>query len=181
VIILIAGIHAVGKSFLTEPLARQLGVRHATASQLIREQRGIANWGQDKKLADADANQTALIAAVKRIRASGQALLLDGHFVLRNAAGGFFAIDKSAYMDLGIDAVLLLEAESNAILNRLRERGDHSWSKRELEEFSAAEATRAHDVASSLSVPFQSVRSPSNEAFKDAVVSLLNATKGNDR
>jgi len=171
-IILIAGIHAVGKSYLAGPLAQSLGMRHATASQLIREQRGMETWGNDKKVEDADANQAALIAAVRRIRDNGETLLLDGHFMLRGVSGGFIAIDESVFRDLGVDAVLLLEADAGVVLDRLHARGDDSWSISELEKFATMEADRARSVASSIQIPFRLLISPSQDAFKDAVLSL---------
>ena len=39
--IFVAGIHGVGKTFLAQPAAARLGMRYATASQLIREERGV--------------------------------------------------------------------------------------------------------------------------------------------
>ena len=63
-VIFLAGVHGVGKGFLGTPVANSIGIVHLTASQLIREEKGQATWGIDKKTSDLDDNQLALIRAV---------------------------------------------------------------------------------------------------------------------
>ena len=63
-IVFVGGIHGVGKTYLGEPVAKTLGVRHATASQLIREERGLQSWGSDKRVSDINDNQRALVSAM---------------------------------------------------------------------------------------------------------------------
>lgn len=60
--IFVAGVHGAGKTFVTEPACQKLGFVHATASQLIREERGHATWDAAKVVSDVDQNQAALIA-----------------------------------------------------------------------------------------------------------------------
>ena len=79
--IFLAGAHGVGKTFLGRPVAKRLGLLHATASELIRQERGRATWNTDRRVTEVDENQEALIAAVQRLSAEGTAVLLDGHFV----------------------------------------------------------------------------------------------------
>ena len=64
----IAGIHGVGKTYLAKPAAVRLGMTYATASQLIREERGRASWDASKMVDDVASNQAALVAAVSRIK-----------------------------------------------------------------------------------------------------------------
>ena len=84
-IIFLAGVHGVGKGFLGAPVASSMGIAHLTASQLIRAEKGQVTWGTDKKTSDLDNNQLALIRAVAQRRLTHPAILLDGHFVLRDA------------------------------------------------------------------------------------------------
>lgn len=49
-VIFVAGVHGVGKGYIGIPVAVALGINHFTASQLIREEKGRATWGIDKKL-----------------------------------------------------------------------------------------------------------------------------------
>ena len=43
-VIFLAGVHGVGKTFLGKPVAESLGFKHATASDLIREELGGQSW-----------------------------------------------------------------------------------------------------------------------------------------
>lgn len=168
-----AGIHGVGKTFLAVPAAQQLGIQHATASQLIREERGMQSWRQDKQVIEVDSNQAALVSAVERIRADGQSLLLDGHFVLRGDKGAHIPIAESVFRDLRIDAVLLLENDIEVVFTQLTGRGDHSWSVAELTSFASDEAIHAANIASVLDLPFHVLRRTNLDGFKNAVETLL--------
>lgn len=172
-IIFVGGIHGAGKTYLGAPAALQLGIRHATASQLIREERGLQTWGADKRVAGIDENQAALVSATTRLRAEGQRLLLDGHFVLRETNGSFSEVDIQVFRDLQIGAVLLLETELNIVLNRLRERGDHSWSESELRLLADYEEAHARRVSSELCLPLRHLVSPTREEFVSALRVVL--------
>ncbi len=172
-IIFIAGIHGVGKTFLGAPVAQQLGIRHATASQLIREERGLQSWGADKRVSGLDENQAALISATKRLRSSGQKLLLDGHFVLRGTNGEFNEIAPQVFCDLQIGAVLLLEADIDVVIERLRVRGDTSWTPLELRTLAEREEVHARRVSSALGVAFRNFLAPSERQFGDAIEAII--------
>lgn len=172
-IIFVAGIHGVGKTFLGAPAAQQLGIRHATASQLIREERGLQSWGLDKRVSGLDENQAALISATKRLRCRGQRLLLDGHFVLRGTNGEFNEIDPQVFRDLQIGAVLLLEANIDVVIERLGVRGDTSWTSSELRTLAEREETHARRVSSALGIAFRSLHTPSKSQFGKMVEMIL--------
>lgn len=172
-IVFVGGIHGVGKTYLGAPAAQQLGVRHATASQLIREERGLQTWGTDKRVAGIDENQAALVSATTRLRAEGQRLLLDGHFVLRDANGSLNEVDVQVFRDLQIGAVLHLATELDVVQGRLRERGDHSWSKSELRMLADHEEAHAHRVSTELCLPLRKLFSPTSESFLTALRDIL--------
>lgn len=172
-IIFVAGIHGVGKTFLGAPVAQQLGIRHATASQLIRAERGMQSWGSDKRVKGIDENQAALISATRRLRSSGQKLLLDGHFVLRDTSGEFNEIGAQVFRSLQIGAVLLLEAELDTVAERLRARGDTSWASSDLGTFAEREKSHAQRVTSALGIEFRKLLAPSKEEFRDTIQSMI--------
>jgi adenylate kinase len=173
VIIFVAGIHGVGKTYLSVPIARQTGIRHATASQLIREERGMQSWGQDKRVSEVDDNQAALISSVGRIIVSGQTLLLDGHFVLRGGNGSDITIPEAVFRDLRVDAVLLVEGDVEVISRRLTARGDYSWNLDELVSLAIKEAAHALSITSALGIPLRVMKNPDLECFKNAVQEIL--------
>ena len=120
-VIFLAGVHGVGKGFLGAPVASSMGIAHLTASQLIREEKGQATWGLDKKTSDLDDNQLALIRAVSQRRLTHPSILLDGHFVLRDAQGVLTPLATSVFKELHLTGVILLtEAESVSLNCRLR-------------------------------------------------------------
>lgn len=177
-IVFVAGIHGVGKTHLGVPAAEHLGIRHATASQLIREGRGLQTWGIDKRVSTIDENQAALIAATALLRAEAPRLLLDGHFVLRGADGVLTELDIQVFRDLKIGAVLLLETELDVVLGRLRQRGDNSWSEWELRSLADSEKSHARRVSSELCVPLKHLVSPTYEEFVSTLRAVLDI---NDR
>jgi adenylate kinase len=172
-IVFVAGIHGVGKTFLGAPVAKQLGIPHVTASQLIREERGLQSWCVDKRVSEVDKNQAALISAANRQRSANKNLLLDGHFVLRLTNGEFDEIDTQVFRDLQIGAVLLLEAELDTVIGRLKARGDTSWTASELQILAKREEEHAYRVSSALNIPFRALHSPSERQFRYIVEAII--------
>jgi adenylate kinase len=158
--IFVAGIHGAGKTFATKPACQKLGLVHATASQLIKEERGLATWDGAKIVSDIDQNQVALISAARRIRDSGEMLVLDGHFVLRKAPGIHERLPVDVFKALECSSVLLIRSSVPILLERLRARQDKSWSEAELTEFSKAEDAWGTEVARVLGIPLRILDSP---------------------
>jgi len=167
--IFVGGVHAVGKTYVLGPACQQLGVRHASASQLIKEQRGLQSWTATRQVRDIDDNQRALVDAVKRIEGEGQRLVLDGHFVLRRSVNDHERIDPQTYMHLGVSGLILFEARIETILDRLHRRGDHSWDMPELSAFAHSELTHAQTVASQLGLELVVLSMPSVSQVCDAI------------
>lgn len=174
-IVFVGGIHGVGKTYLGAPVAKQLGMRHATASQLIREERGLQSWGTDKRVEGINENQAALISATNRLRSSGQRLLLDGHFVLRGTDGEITEIDTQVFRDLRIGAIFLLHATVDVVFERLRARGDTSWTEVELQHLTEREEAHARRVSTELGVAYRHLNAPSHREFGDAISAILDA------
>lgn len=171
-ILLLAGAHAVGKTFLGQPVAELLGIRHVTASALIREELGSANWDDSKRVQNVDKNQEALISAVSRIADSGGMLLLDGHFVLRNGVGGLVPLPVEVFKRLGINGTILLEAPANIVSSRLAERGA-SQSLTDIEELASAELVHAEQTCSVLGIPLIRLSSPTEDHLRSAIERLI--------
>ena len=55
--IFVAGVHGAGKTIATKPACETLGLTYATASQLIREERGQASWDATKMVLEAQAGR----------------------------------------------------------------------------------------------------------------------------
>jgi len=171
--VFIAGVHGVGKTYLAKPAAVRLALRYATASQLIREERGHASWDTAKKVDEIADNQAALIKAVARINASGQTLLLDGHLVLRKAIREHERLPDVVFRDLGCSAIILLTCRVSTVLERLSARGDVSWSEVEMRAFANAEHEHAEIVASALHIPLSILNAPTIDEFDSTLRHML--------
>lgn len=151
--IFVAGIHGAGKTYSTQIACQNLGLVHATASELIREERGRSSWNTSKIVSEIEQNQQALVSAARRIREAGTTLVLDGHFVLRQAPGKHQKLSVDIFRDLECSSILLIQTPISEVLERLRDREDMSWSEEELSIFSEAENMHSADIADSLNIP----------------------------
>lgn len=169
----VAGVHAVGKTFALTPACKDLGLRHATASQLIREQRGLVNWTTSRTVDDVDENQRALVAAVRRLEANGEKIVLDGHFVLRRHVDVHEEISIGTFAELAIRGVILLESPAATVLTRLQARGDDTWTIGEIADFADKERRHAGSVCGALGVPLIGLDSPTELELCRAIIGLL--------
>jgi adenylate kinase len=169
--VFVAGIHAVGKSFLCAQAAGAGGWVHSSASALIKQELGAANWSAEKRVDDPDRNQRALVAAVKRINDEGSRLLLDGHFVLRGKDGAFVPLAADVFDALSLSAVVLIEAPAATIAERLRSRDDVGGDIEDIKAFLAFERKQAEAVCAALGLPLKVLESPDAPTFLKALTS----------
>lgn len=167
--IFVAGIHGVGKTYLASRVAPDVGMVHTSASNLIKEERALTTWTNDKRVADVDANQRALAAAVQRYNKLGTRLLLDGHFVLLNTEGEMTRLETRVFSTLNLDRVILIETGSQILAQRIKERDDRKISLDHILEFMKAEHDHAENVCTELEIPLVILVTPSPEEFAVAV------------
>lgn len=163
----VAGIHAVGKSYLCSRYASECECLHRSASDLIREYKG-SSWGIDKKVANLVDNQKILIYALSKIKSEGANLLLDGHFVLVNELGGFTKIDEDVFRKMELDRIILIENTPDVIKERFRARGVHEITF-DVTTFSKLENEHAYHIAETLKIPITLLHAPSYEIFFNAM------------
>lgn len=167
--IFVGGVHGVGKTYLAGQLPAEMGFVHTSASKLIKEERSMATWGVDKRVSDVDGNQLALAAAVLRHNQGGVRLLLDGHFVLRDAHGELLYLGPEVFKALSLDAVILLEADAGIIADRIRSRDGRDESIEELQSFLHAERKQAQLVCEVLGIGLTIADSPTHVQFAEMV------------
>lgn len=170
-VIFLAGAHGVGKTFLGKPVAESLGIKHVTASALIREELGGQNWKENKHTSDVDKNQEALIAAVSRLSKDAP-LMLDGHFVLRNSEGVIVPIPVEIFNRLAIKSVIVMESPSDIVALRLEKRGA-AQSLEKIAEIAAEELKHAQYVSEELHVPFLRLLSSTEEQLRTAIKNII--------
>jgi adenylate kinase len=170
--IFVAGVHGVGKTFLASQLPATFGLKHTSASKLIKEEQSMPEWGADKRVGDIDANQIALAAAVKRHNDAGTRLLLDGHFVLLDTEGEFSRLGVDVFNSLNLDAVILLEVGPATIAQRILERDARQVSEGHLIDFIALERAQAQLVCAHLGISLAILIEPSSDSFAGAVAAI---------
>lgn len=176
-IIFLAGAHGVGKTFLGKPVAESLGIKHATASALIREGLGSQSWQENKHTSDVEKNQEALITAVSRI-SKDTPLILDGHFVLRNSEGMIVPLPVDVFNRLSIKSVILMESPSDVVALRLKNRGA-AQSLQKIEEMALEELKHAQYVSEQLSITFYRLLSATEEQLRSIIRNTIEQRSSN--
>ncbi len=148
----VGGIHGVGKTTCCTRIAKTLGLRHHSASELIRQQRATAISENSKIVLDAAANQRLLIAAVNSLRPENTDLILDGHFTLMDKTGAIKAIDTSVFCDLTLSAIVVFYDKEESISERLKARDNHEISPEFLLDWQSQELECARKVANTLGI-----------------------------
>ncbi|MFG0321876.1 ATP-binding protein [Pseudomonas sp. zjy_15] len=177
-IIFVAGVHGVGKTHLCREMSGTVGVKHASASQLIKEEKRAETWGDDKIVTEIASNQDALTIAVDRILAQEGALVLDGHFVLKKAPGVFAEIPMETFQRLGPSAIVLIENEPQVVAQRLLQR-DSNANAGDIKSFIDSERRAALRTSLELKIPLFVMHNPSAESFVDCIETIINFSARN--
>lgn len=171
--IFVAGIHGVGKTYLASRLPSESGLKHVSASTLIKEQRALAEWNVDKLVTDVDENQIALAQAVARHNANNTSLLLDGHFVLLGQEGDFIPLGAEVFRALKLSAVVLIEATPEVVASRVVQRDEFYREPKWLANFMRRERAQAELVCTELNLPISVLTSPSDVVFENTLKGFL--------
>lgn len=170
--IFIAGIHGTGKTYLCQSYASNNEITHKSSSDIIRGEKLNTNWSKDKRTESLDENQIALRDGVKKIIATGSKLLLDGHFTLINSRAEITPLHHETFRNLGISAVILIEANEGTISKRIQER-DSERPAVNIKDFTNTERDHAKHVCKLLSLPLKILHEPTKEEFFEAVNEII--------
>lgn len=171
--VFVAGVWGAGKTYLADRLAPILGMKHRSASQLIREERGSANWAADKRVSNIDENQLLLANAVRRENANGTRLLLDGHFVLRDTKNRLIRLNQNVFESLQLSGVLLIEVPVDIVIHRIAERDHRVVTASNVMEAMDLEEKQCLAVCAALGLRVRRLSQPSEVDFVIAVKGLL--------
>lgn len=173
-VLFVGGVHGVGKTTLCESYARIHGVLYKSAGQLIKEARGLASASPTKAVSDINGNQKLLIEEVKRIRASGRTLLLDGHFAVFDSSYKPTPLAIAVFSDLGITGVILIADKPEAIAARLSIRDKNRTPVGKLAALQKMELQHGMHIAQSLCIPCAELRFGDTQSFNAAAQALTN-------
>ncbi len=152
-LVFVAGLHGVGKTSLCKKVVDSFepAFEHFSASQLIKKQLNSEDhFNKDKKTKNIEKNQNALIEALHSIEKSYPRILLDGHFTLINSEGKVVNTPIQTFSQLNMAACILIQAEPSEILERLRKRGECSWTLNQISDHLITEREQAQLVTTNL-------------------------------
>ncbi len=171
--VFVAGVHGVGKTYLCQRAGASLGITHASASKLIREQLALPAWNANKLVSDIEGNQRALVAAIERYADEKKEILLDGHFLLRDESGRLTEISSEVFASLNLAGVVLLEKDLEVIRRQVADRDGHEPEAEPLLEAIRAEKHRAQEVCSQLALPLAILNDPGEKEFAEVISGLF--------
>ena len=150
--ILVSGIHGVGKSFFCDCIKEQLNLSYYSASQLITTKRNKV-FSVDKHVPDIDDNQPLLIESIEELRQNVGEFILDGHFCLLDADGKITRIPPETYTSLKPDRIILLTERPEIIAERREIRDGIKQDMNDIKAFQDAEKAYAKEISDQLGIP----------------------------
>lgn len=150
--ILVSGIHGVGKSFFCDCVKEQLNINYYSASQLITAKRN-KGFSEDKHVPDIDDNQPLLIESIEELRQNEGEFILDGHFCLLDADGRITRIPPETYTSLRPDRIILLTEYPEIIAERRRIHDGIQQDITDIKAFQDAEKAYAKEISNQLGTP----------------------------
>ncbi|WP_186326493.1 ATP-binding protein [Paenibacillus sp. Y412MC10] len=161
-IIFLAGIHGVGKSYLSKIIAREFDIDHFSASSLIarlKEQQ----FTENKAVEDIKDNQSILLESINKYTSDNSTFILDGHFCLLNQNNEVARIPKTTFLSLPIVAVIVLAENIHVIAERLNLRDKKNYDQSMLKVFQNAELEYSQDISALLNVPLLITNNKEND------------------
>jgi len=151
--IVIGGIHGVGKTTLCEKLSKELGIEHYTASDLIRKIKNSYISIKDKRAADINDNQNALVLAIENHINTNLPYFLDGHFCLLEKNYSISRIPKRTFQAINPVGVIIFYDDVLNIQKRLNARDNESYNLNLLSDFQEEEIDYSKEISEELKIP----------------------------
>ncbi len=178
-IIFLGGVHGVGKTSMCDQIPEEFGLKVISASTIIRAEREHPSPDLRTAVSNVGGNQGLLIRGVQRLvmDAPGN-YLMDGHFALRTLAGKIEEIDASVFYSMGVNGLVCLVDDPEAIAQRLiaRDSADHDVS--EIAQLQAAELGSAKSASRTLRLGLRVVQAFDERAFVACLRALLDVSVG---
>jgi len=169
--VFVGGIHASGKSYLSQNIISSYGYHCVSASQLIANGRGEVN--SDKSVSSIDENQQLLLAGIKKAQSIYSHLAIDGHFCLINEKGKVEEIPFETFESLNPELIVLAMPPLMVIKQRLAQRKNKTALRTSLGKFQQHELEYAKRVAKQLDIPLEVVDTSRNCEFLHRQLDLI--------
>lgn len=164
-IIFLAGVYGVGKTTLGQHAEKTLGIRHITASSLIKAEKASAISDTTKAVANIEDNQRLLMIGLRKARKENNGhFILDGHFTLPNNTGEIEPVSIDVFKEMQICKVILLHDAPEEIAKRFNSRDEKQISPDTVKNHQQKEIAHATYVCDELRIPLVMMNSPEIDA-----------------
>lgn len=164
--IILGGVHGVGKSYFCKMLEQQIRITTYSASTLIADQKN-SELTKNKFTKNISENQQHLITAIEAIKQRNTRFLLDAHFCLLDNNGAIVKIPQDVFRQLKPQAILVLTEDPQIIAERRKARDDILLEAREIETHQKEECAHSLTVANALDIPHRVYRG--KEGYANAI------------
>lgn len=150
--ILMVGIHGVGKTTIGKRLEKDLGIQCYTASRLI-ELGSKCKMFQNKRVFNICRNQEILVKEIQKIEKKEKNFILEGHICLLDKSDKVNAIDVSIFKKLNPRIIIVVVDSEKVIAKRNRYRSDKLASEKFLVSFQREEIKNAKKIGEIIKIP----------------------------
>lgn len=149
-VILLTGIHGVGKKYISSKIKAKIDIPIYSASSLIR----INNYKSDenKKVDNIDKNQEILSINIKKY-IQEDLIILDSHTCLLDNKSNITKINNKWLKELNIIGIILLNDDLEIIQKRLLERDNLSFDLTYLKKFNKCEKETCFHFSKEYNIP----------------------------
>lgn len=149
-VVLLIGIHGVGKGYILHNIKNKINIPIYTASDLIRKTGRKSDFS--KRVLNINKNQEILSFAIDSFVKEDK-FILDGHTCLWNKNGEIEEIDFNNFKKIEIRAFIFIYDKEEIIRERLYKRNQLDYSSNSIKQFQKAEYNMAKRLSEQLCIP----------------------------
>lgn len=170
--IFVAGIYGTGKSTLCSALSDRHHIPAYSAGDLISAVNS-ERYGANKAVADKDNNQVLLAKRVRELGQEHEQIILAGHFCIFNSVNGVEVLPESVYHALNITRIVLLEADTQTIIEHLKHRDGKDYTEESVTALSEKERKQSERIAEQMKRPLDIYKMTFTDEDVDHIAVLL--------
>ena len=170
--IFVAGVYGIGKSTLCQQLSKETNIPFFSAGDLISKVNG-EQYGANKAVSDKNGNQDILANEVQKLVMAHKEIILAGHCCIFTKTDEIDCLPKDIFHRLSITQMLLLESQTEIILEHLRVRDKRQYTFLQLSQLQHAEHEAAVAIASELICPIYTHTMSFDETDKKCCLYML--------
>lgn len=158
-VILLTGIHGVGKGYISNKIKASIDIPVYEASKLIKQTGNDSD--ENKKVTNINKNQDLLKYAVENY-VKEDLFILDGHTCLLDKEGRIQVINQESLTKLNVIGVIYIYDDIEVIKKRLYKRDEIEYDDKLLYDFQNAECENSEKLAKNLNVRFIKYKNSDN-------------------